>query len=84
MTEPVAGPIGAAWILAEPAADERSVLDRLRAGSRAAMAELFRAHAETIYNYCYRRSGSAATAEDLTSSVFLEAWRSAPRWSSCC
>ncbi len=55
------------------------MLDRLRAGSRAAMAEVFRAYAEQIYNYCYRRSGSAATAEDLTSSVFLEAWKSRRR-----
>ena len=79
MTEPAASPIGLVWSAADPAAAGDDMLDRLRAGSRAAMAEVFRAYAEQIYNYCYRRSGSAATAEDLTSSVFLEAWKSRRR-----
>jgi len=36
---------------------------------------LFERHARTIYNYCFRRVGSWAVAEDLVSIVFLEAWR---------
>ena len=36
---------------------------------------LFERHAPTIYNYCFRRVGSWAVAEDLVSIVFLEAWR---------
>jgi DNA-directed RNA polymerase specialized sigma24 family protein len=32
-------------------------------------------HARVIYNYCFRRIGNWATAEDLLSVVFLEAWR---------
>ena len=32
-------------------------------------------HAQAIYRYCFRRTGDAALAEDLTSIVFLEAWR---------
>ena len=36
---------------------------------------LFERHGRTIYNYCFRRVGSWAVAEDLASIVFLEAWR---------
>ena len=36
---------------------------------------LFERHGQTIYNYCFRRVGSWAVAEDLVSIVFLEAWR---------
>ena len=36
---------------------------------------LFERHAKLIYNYCFRRVGNWATAEDLVSVVFLEAWR---------
>jgi RNA polymerase sigma-70 factor (ECF subfamily) len=36
---------------------------------------LFDRHARVIYNYCFRRTGDWATAEDLMSIVFLEAWR---------
>src|SRR5947208_16137691 len=36
---------------------------------------LFERHAKPIYNYCFRRVGDWATAEDLVSIVFLEAWR---------
>ncbi len=38
---------------------------------------LFQRHARAIYNYCFRRVGSWAAAEDLVSIVFLEAWRRA-------
>ena len=41
----------------------------------AAFGELFARHSTAIYNHCFRRSGSWSTAEDLTSVVFLEAWR---------
>ena len=36
---------------------------------------LFERHADAIYNYCYRRIGDPAAAQDLLSVVFLEAWR---------
>ena len=38
-------------------------------------AELFDCHARTVYNYCFRRTADWSLAEDLTSAVFLEAWR---------
>lgn len=40
-----------------------------------AFGELFERHADAVYNHCFRRTGSWSTAEDLTSVVFLEAWR---------
>lgn len=40
-----------------------------------AFGELFERHADAVYNHCFRRTGSWSTAEDLTSAVFLDAWR---------
>jgi RNA polymerase sigma-70 factor, ECF subfamily len=40
-----------------------------------AFGELFVRHMNAVYNHCFRRTGSWAAAEDLTSVVFLEAWR---------
>jgi len=40
-----------------------------------AFAALFERYEREIYNYCFRNVGDWATAEDLTSIVFLEAWR---------
>jgi RNA polymerase sigma-70 factor (ECF subfamily) len=48
---------------------------RSRAGDAGAFGALFDRHARLIYNYCFRRVGSRATAQDLLSLVFLEAWR---------
>lgn len=48
---------------------------RSRVGDQDAFGLLFERHAQAIYNYCFRRIGNWATAEDLTSIVFLEAWR---------
>lgn len=53
----------------------RSVWDRVRAGDADAFTVLFERHADAVYNYCFRRIGRWAAAEDLTSIVFLEAWR---------
>ncbi len=36
---------------------------------------IFDRHSTTVYNHLYRRTASWSTAEDLTSVVFLEAWR---------
>jgi RNA polymerase sigma factor (sigma-70 family) len=48
---------------------------RSQAGDRDAFAALFERHARLIYNYCFRRVGNWAMAEDMLSLVFLEAWR---------
>lgn len=41
----------------------------------AAFGLLFERHADAVYTHCFRRTASWSVAEDLTSVVFLEAWR---------
>lgn len=40
---------------------------------------LFEQYSTLIFNYCFRQTASWDLAEDLTSTVFLEAWRSRHR-----
>jgi RNA polymerase sigma-70 factor, ECF subfamily len=44
-------------------------------GDAEAFGTLFERHARSVYNYLFRRTGDWSLAEDLTSIVFLEAWR---------
>jgi RNA polymerase sigma factor (sigma-70 family) len=48
---------------------------RSLAGDADAFGLLFEQYARVIYNFCFRRVGDWAVAEDLLSIVFLEAWR---------
>lgn len=52
-----------------------SILTRLRDGDPAAFSDAFRAHADAVYRYAVWSSGNWATAEDVVSLTFLEAWR---------
>jgi RNA polymerase sigma-70 factor (ECF subfamily) len=54
---------------------DRVLWRRARDGESAAFGVLFERHATRIYNYCFRRTGDWALAEDLTSATFLLAWR---------
>lgn len=45
------------------------------AGRHDAFGELFERHARAVYGFCFRRTADWTLAEDLTSVVFLEAWR---------
>jgi RNA polymerase sigma factor (sigma-70 family) len=59
-------------------ADEPSDIqlwDRAVAGERECFGVLFERHARRVYNHCFRRTASWADAEELTSAVFVEAWR---------
>ncbi len=47
----------------------------LSATDPAAFGEMYRRHARSVFAICYWRTGDAAMAEDVTSVVFLEAWR---------
>jgi RNA polymerase sigma factor (sigma-70 family) len=49
----------------------------LRAGHHdgTAFGELFGRHSGAVYNHCFRRTASWSVAQDLTSVVFLQAWR---------
>lgn len=49
--------------------------DRAVDGDRQSFGVLFERHARSVYNHCFRRTASWAEAEDLTSAVFLQAWR---------
>jgi RNA polymerase sigma factor (sigma-70 family) len=44
-------------------------------GEPDAFGVLFERHARAVYNFLFRRTADWALAEDLTSVVFLEAWR---------
>lgn len=44
-------------------------------GENAAFGVLFERYARPVYNFCFRRTADWALAEDLTSVVFLQAWR---------
>jgi RNA polymerase sigma-70 factor (ECF subfamily) len=44
-------------------------------GDHEAFGGLFERHARGVYNHCFRRTASWADAEELTSAVFVEAWR---------
>jgi DNA-directed RNA polymerase specialized sigma24 family protein len=48
---------------------------RAQAGDADAFGVLFERHASAVLRFCFRRTGNATLAEDLTSIVFLEAWR---------
>lgn len=54
---------------------DRRLWERALEGEAAAFGELFERHATSTYNYLFRRCGNWATAQDLTSIVFLELWR---------
>ena len=55
--------------------EDSTLWSRACSGDADAFGLLFERHARTVYNYCFRRIGNWAVAEDLLSIVFLEAWR---------
>ena len=58
-----------------PPSDDQTLWEQAARGDKAAFGELYRRHAEAVWNYAYRLTGSWTTAEDLTSNTFLAAWR---------
>jgi len=51
------------------------MVERCLTGDQAAWAELVRTHTRRIYNLCYRFTGRAQEAEDLTQDVFLRVYK---------
>lgn len=49
--------------------------ERVAAHDGQAFGRLFDRHARRVYNHCFWRTADWSLAEDLTSVVFLEAWR---------
>ncbi len=56
------------------------VIDRARAGDRAAFAELYDTYADEVYRYVLYRVREPADAEDLTSDVFTRAFAAIHRY----
>jgi RNA polymerase sigma-70 factor (ECF subfamily) len=54
---------------------DHEVWARVRSGDRDAFAVIFDRHAGAVYGHVLRRTGDPSEAEDLTSAVFLTAWR---------
>jgi RNA polymerase sigma-70 factor (ECF subfamily) len=54
---------------------DRELWDCAVAGDPDSFGALFERHARSVYNHCFRRTASWADAEELMSTVFLEAWR---------
>lgn len=48
---------------------------RACSGDGDAIVGVYGRYADRIHGYCFRRTGSWALAQDLTSTVWLEAWR---------
>ena len=59
---------------AEAAGDDE-LWRRAAVGDVDSFGELFTRHHQAVRSYCHHRTGCLADAEDLTSIVFLEAWR---------
>jgi RNA polymerase sigma factor (sigma-70 family) len=55
--------------------DDGDLWSAVGKGDADAFGLLFERHGRSIYNYCFRRTGDWAQAQDLTSIVFLECWR---------
>lgn len=49
--------------------------ERIRAGDRAAFADLYEHNARAVYNHALRLTGSWPEAEEVMSETFLAAWR---------
>jgi RNA polymerase sigma factor (sigma-70 family) len=55
--------------------NDRDLWNLAGAGDTEAFGLLFDRHARAVHNFLFRRTASVSDAEDLTSSVFLLAWR---------
>jgi RNA polymerase sigma-70 factor (ECF subfamily) len=55
--------------------DDQELWRHVSTGDSDAFGEVFDRHATAVYNHLFRRTANWAEAEDLTSAVFLLAWR---------
>jgi RNA polymerase sigma-70 factor (ECF subfamily) len=65
--------------IAREGSDEH-LIARIAAGDRQALGLLYRRQHVRVYRFLVRLTNNAANAEDLTSDVFLEVWKQAPRF----
>lgn len=57
--------------------DDRAAIERARTDAEA-FGILYRKYVGDVYRYCYRRLPDRETAEDVTSQIFLNAYRALP------
>lgn len=62
------------------AAEEEALVERARAGDRAAFEELVRRHADRLYAVVLRFVADGDEAQEVTQEAFLRAWRSIGRF----
>ncbi|HUF82263.1 MAG TPA: RNA polymerase sigma factor [Burkholderiales bacterium] len=65
---------------AVPADADATLVERAKARSESAWAEIYDAHYHQLFRYCYARSSDEAAAADLASRVFLEALEGIDRY----
>jgi RNA polymerase sigma-70 factor, ECF subfamily len=59
---------------------DAALIARIATGDRLAMQALFARHKTRVYRFMLRLLGDAASADDLTSEVFLAVWRNAHKF----
>src|SRR5215468_8182830 len=59
---------------------DATLIARIATGDRLAMHALFARHKDRVYRFILRLVGEAASADDLTSEVFLAVWRHAHKF----
>src|SRR5580692_11464583 len=67
-------------IIAAQATSDEALLESIAEGDRTAMHTLYSRHHVRVYRFILRMVRDTATAEDLTSQVFLDVWRTASQF----
>jgi len=74
-TRPVAGLFGSRSLLERGLNQDQSLVARCLSGDETAWEELVRVHTRQVYALCFRFTGSASEAQDLTQDVFLRVFK---------
>ena len=64
----------------EPLPDERRLVEQAKSGDAEAFGQVYDACVDRVYRFIFFRVSDVPTAEDLTSQVFLKAWRNLGRY----
>lgn len=66
--------------MAEPAHEDRRLMQRVAAGDHTALAQLYDRFSAAVYGLAYRVAGDDAVAQDITQETFLKVWQGRARW----
>jgi RNA polymerase sigma-70 factor, ECF subfamily len=64
----------------EPLPDEKRLVEQAKSGDTEAFGQVYDACVDRVYRFIFFRVSDVPTAEDLTSQVFLKAWRNLGRY----